>query len=245
MSPLERLQYDVAGRLQADAYFAEIAVHVFRPRLKADGTEETAPMIANAIQQSLKGLTKGSKAGAAVSVLMPLANVNKPEVEGPNTDLTLTIRVQESAALNMSAIGTGKSCEEIAIEVLRLLHGVNLSGLRGVRQRQYLTASRPALTPNLQFDPLITYDAQLEVEHQLTPVRRADAPRIGIAGATVTILGGSSIYYTLDGSYPWSGNPAAALYAGPFSAPPPGTTIRAVAYRAGLSASDTTTIITT
>ncbi len=85
--------------------------------------------------------------------------------------------------------------------------------------------------------------------------------------ATITCsTAGASIYYTTDGSFPWSGNPNATLYTAPFPIPPddmlgtggtdevlgigdgnilgmPGDPltgvmiVRAVAYKSGLAAS--------
>jgi hypothetical protein len=50
---------------------------------------------------------------------------------------------------------------------------------------------------------------------------------------TITCAGATAIYYTLDNSHPWSGNPAAVLYSAPFIVSAPGL-VRARGFAAGV-----------
>jgi hypothetical protein len=66
------------------------------------------------------------------------------------------------------------------------------------------------------------------------------ADNLDVTLATAT--DGATIYYTTDGSFPWSGNSEAEIYAGEFSVDS-GTTVRAAAYKSGLDGSNVLTRI--
>jgi hypothetical protein len=62
----------------------------------------------------------------------------------------------------------------------------------------------------------------------------------GTGPVTITLTcatSGAAIYRTLDGSYPWSGNAQATLYAAPFAVAS-AALLRAVAHKTGMVASD-------
>jgi hypothetical protein len=82
----------------------------------------------------------------------------------------------------------------------------------------------------------------------LTALARTLAPAATAAAQTVSLAdrqpgGGSTIYYSTDGSFPGSGNPNAIIYTTPFTVAS-GTIVRTAAYYPGLQGSmvDTFTV---
>lgn len=232
MSPLERDQADFAARLNADAYFADVGIYVFRPRANLAATT----IIGN-IENALNCLVKkAGKGGAAVTVLMPTGDTPEGNVPGPELEERITVRVQELPLVNMGATGTLKSAESIALEVLRLLHHFRSGG-------QVWYADQSALTPNLEFAPKVTYDVTLRRKLVLGTRAKSTMPMLtpdaGAAPQSVTIEAapGAAIYYSLDGSYPAPGAEGSALYAAPVDVAA-AATLRAVAYEAGKAASN-------
>jgi hypothetical protein len=224
-SVLEQLQQDIAARLESLAYFADIPVFVLR--------EET---IQTKLDKALAGLTrKANKAGAAVSVLMPLVDVPRENPPGPQLEISVAVRVQELPLINFGASGTQKSAEDIALKVLAALHHFHLEGVC-----QVLTAAKDAITPSREFLPKLTYDVTVRASLPQEEPPRVLLPEISEAAMQVTltpITPGSAIYYTLDGSFPWSGNSNAVLYSTPFTVQS-GAQVRWAAYKAGMHGSD-------
>jgi hypothetical protein len=229
LSPLERDQADFFGRLNADAFFADIGLYLFRPR---------ANLAATAIVQGIEGALncfalKGGKGGAAVTVLMPTGDSPDGNVGGPELEERITVRVQELPLTNMGAQGTLKSAESIALEVLRLLHHFRSGG-------QTWYADNQALTPNLEFAPKVTYDVTFRRKLALSTRAKSTAPLLTPGGDYIVVIqaaAGAAIYYTVDGSYPAPGAAGSTLYSGPVNLLPPAT-LRAVAYETGKAASN-------
>jgi len=229
MSPLERQLLDLQARLEADPYFVDIPVFVLRPR-----AQEGAAQIQTRIDQALSGLTKkGGKTGAAVTLLMPTGDTDKPNVPGPQLRFVYTARVQEIIAVNFGPQGTQKSAEEIALAVLQLCHLCQLNGAN------VLFADPATLTPSLDADPKLTYDVRLAAQGGLPKPAKVALPIISVSAGTATVTcgtAGAAIYTTTDDSYPSPLNPAASLYTAPFVPGP--CTVRATAFLAPLQQSD-------
>lgn len=90
----------------------------------------------------------------------------------------------------------------------------------------------------------IGYQVPIRCSPDMLLLSKVVAPVISPAGTlpsvTVTLTcatSGAAIYYTLDGSHPWSGNTSAALYSTPFTLTE-AKTVRAIAYKSGSLASD-------
>jgi hypothetical protein len=234
MSPLQQLQLDIFGRLSGADYFSDIALYLIRPRSRQEAT-----LIQTNIEKALAGMeTKNGKAGVACRVEMPFIDVEKPELPGPYTAIVATIRVIENPLVNMSTAGTEKSAEDIGSEVLSELHHWVPWGSGNIQRA--LFAERRALEPvdELVAEGKIAYDATLRTRREIAPEPRAAMPSIVLGGSTITItsIATSQTYYTLNGSYPWSGN--GLLYSVPFTAPASGSQVRAVTYKTGLQASN-------
>lgn len=234
MTTFERQLLDMQARLEADAYFVDVPVFVLRPRAL-----EGAAQIQTRIDQALAGLThKAGKTGAAVTLLMPVGDTDKPNVPGPALRFTYTARVQEIIGVNMGPNGTGKSAEEIAVAVLQVFHHTSLNG------RHVLTAAPDTLTPSLEADPKLTYDVRFSAQGNLPKPAKCAAPLIspasGAVPQTVTLTcatASAAIYYTTDGSYPSPLNATATRYTAALSITA-ACTLRTVAHLADYQQSD-------
>ena len=234
MSPLEQDQLDFAGRMAADPYFAMVGIYVVRPR-----GAKTAMQIQQELEETLNcRRLQGGKGGAAVQVLMPLADVSSPNIPGPQFDARITLRVQELPLVNMGPLGTGLSAEDIALHLSQLFHHWN-PGTGAV-----WNAAAKFLTPRLDFAPKVTYDLTFGRLLQLARATKCATPTItpatGAAPQTVTLAcatAGAALWYTLDGSYPSSANSAATLYSAPLALAT-ACTLRVAAEHANLLPSD-------
>lgn len=226
-SELEALQSDVAARLEGDAIFYDVHVSEQRPRANLSLVQ-----IKEAADNALKGLIrKQGKAGVVAQVLLPLADVDKPNVSGPPLKLSLTIRVVESPTVNMGTGGTGKSAEAVALRALQLCH------LWAPVQGRPLASEKEALTPVPNDDGFVVYEVRLFQACPLQHLSRVAPPQASVTDGNVTLSGseGATIRYTTDGSYPVPTSPTYSAPIGPLEA---GTIVRAVAWADGLVASD-------
>jgi len=233
---LQRFQLDLAARIESTSVFANIPVFILRPR-----TALTAAQIQDSINSALGALTtQNGKAGLCATVLMPLLHTEKQELPGPYLHLQCIIRVQENVMVNMGVNGTQIACEDAAIAVAQILHLWTPGGTAGI-----LRVAPETITPNLTFEGRVTYDVLVESELDLACLAKTAQPFISVAAEQVSIECAdetAAIYYTIDGSMPWTGNGTypgtATAYAGPFASPPAGTLIRAAAYNPELLGSD-------
>ena len=229
-SPLEIVAQDVWNHLLGDEYFADIPVFFLR--------EETVDAQVNS---ALAGATfKSGKTGAAVSVLLPVFDVSRPNAPGPHLEPALIVRVQEIPTINQGSTGTKKTAEQIAQRVAQVLLHFMAQGLYGS-----LSPAKDFITPNRNFLPRVTYDCVLQTMMPLEKLERVAMPTITVVDAnTVTldcVTAGATILHTVDDSLPrWANGGVAqngTLYAGgpvflnavqrPFA-------FRVAAYKAGL-----------
>ncbi len=210
---IQQVQIDMYERLLATPYFDDIGVVIYRPREKGGLT-----MIQSDVDKHLAGLVKrGGKSGALVMVMMPVATAVDPNVPGPRLSFRFVVRVYERPMVNMSVTnGTLKTAEDIALEVCQLFHHFKPN------PAFQLNAAANAISPvdetgnanvvyDCGFDQLTGLDKPAK---WATPIIAQAAPGTEI---TMTAVGGS-IWFTRDGSYPWSGNPEAELYTIPIFA---------------------------
>jgi hypothetical protein len=234
-SVLEQLQLDIGAIVQSAVYFNNVPVTIVRPR-----ADLTATMIQTRIDQALQGLTsQNGGTGVAVVVDMPQGDVPQPDIPGPQLYLLCPIRVIENPLINMGAGGTLKSCEDLGLAVLNLFapRFFQDSGSSIVPDKNAMEPNRDYLQRNL-----VAYDVRLRMKMGLQGPAKTPMPAISgsvASGVTILVPSGATIYYTLDGSYPWSGNPTALLLASPDPITvTTGTLVRAVATMPNQLASD-------
>lgn len=224
MSPRERLQLDIAARLEADPYFADIDVTVVRPRAELGFVQ-----IEQRADEALKCIRKkAGKGGAGVQVLMPLVDAESTDARGPLIQNAVVVRVQELPVHNMGPNGTQKSAEDIADNVVRLLHLFNPG------KGNVVHGAPDLMTPSAEFEPRVTIDCRFLQKAAMGGTEKVQPVTLTAAGYEITLTTATSsatLYYSTDGSYPTT------LYSAPFTVAP-GTTIRAVGTKSGLDASN-------
>ena len=225
---LNDLQEDLRDRLLADSYFTDIDV--------LDESRDLTQEITN----SLSALSaKGGKAGTSVIVMQLTASVSMPNVKNPVLDFDIAVRVLEEPIVNRDATnGTLKEALTTARVILRLLHHYIPGGYATC-----IVADDPAIVPVEDPFASVAYEVRFKCkEADPEPYLKAATPTIGVAGGgpftiTLTQADADSIYYTTDGTFPYSGNDNATLYSTPFNVNA-GQLVRAVAFRSGYQASD-------
>lgn len=223
-------QEDIYQRILADEFLAQV------PVLKRDTGDIQAD-----IADSLNTLNaRSGKAGACIIILQPLADPGEGEVAGGLLRVDFTFLVLEEPITNRAGGGTALHALTIARRLVGILHLYHPRGIIGV-----LSMQKPAIVPTETGAP-VSFEVRFEAQEEYfgetlkvaTPVLN---PRSGAVPQAVTITcatAGAAIYYTLDGSHPYQGNPEAELYTGaPVNVAVAGT-LRAGAFKTGLIASD-------
>jgi hypothetical protein len=230
------IQADLLACLQADAFFAGRPGVLIEP-----GSPEQ--VLTAKVNAALAQGTDG-KCGAGFLVL-PIEEAHDDHANLPLGPLKMPVRVQfvENVVVNRGPRGTGIPIRVYAAraeKVLKLYWPVFLA--KGLRpQNPVISEFTPERDENLRVGQL-NFEAEEDDNTQLIKLPR---PQItpndgqGNGGAhpqTVTITAGggaTAIYYTLDNSHPWSGNPAATLYTSPFNVST-ACLVRARAFAAGV-----------
>jgi hypothetical protein len=204
--PLELDQEDFFHRISVDALFSDVTVLLQRKGV-VDSDVEVALSTLN---------EKASKLGTCVVVLMPELQPDRPGAPGPEYKVLLTVQVIESPLLNGSDSGTGKSAESLATALRQLLHMFDTGG----RNTFTFESMEPIQTSadKVSYGVRFARNARdVRPSKVATPVI---SPASGAAPQTITLTCatvGASIYYTTDGSPPFSTNAEAELYTAPFN----------------------------
>ena len=229
---IEFLPAELAARIQADEYFADI------PVVLADKGNILAEV------QRLQGVItkRGGKSGIFVVALQLLAEDKFPNLQfGPMT-LAPAFQVIEQRELNLDPLrGTGKSARQVA---RRLRDVVKSYGAIGIVK--CIRAAKNCIEP-IPFDDatpknLIGYQVNFECEESDSEVLvQCQMPVVSVDGSNqvniTSATAAARIYFTTDESLPVPNSPASTLYAEPFANPQSGTAIRACAYRTATIAS--------
>jgi hypothetical protein len=221
------VQEDCYQRVLASAWLADVAVILERK-------EHTAAEIKALLSART---ARGGKIGACILVQRPLVTP-----EGDNTtgraQLVQAFTVIEHPQLNAGDIGTGKSAEEIAVELFDLFQGAAAS-----RPKQVFSAlPGGAIVPDDSFPGFNAWEVRMRTNVGLRRTTRLGLPIItpdeGAAPQLVTLDGtpGATVRYTLDGTAPYSGNPDAIVYTVPFNVPT-AATVRAAQEQANFQPS--------
>ena len=235
-SQIESVQPDVYYKLLSESWFENIAI--FKIREKRLDTE---------VNRALAGLAgRNGKGGASIEVLMPSLKTALPETAGPVCTLEQKFIVKEQPTVNQGANGTGLSVEQIAVNLAQTFQ---LFYLGGPMQGFYAAPEFYKHQAVPEEVPFIAVTVTLQATFALTALARTLSPAASAAAETVTLTdqqpgGGSTLYYTTDGSFPGSGNPAATPYSTPFTVAS-GTVVRTAAYNGTLQGSMVDTFVVT
>src|SRR5580658_5211517 len=233
-SQIESVQPDVYYKLLTEPWFANIAI--FKVREKRLDTE---------VNRALAGLAgRNGTGGATIEVLMPSLRTALADTAGPVCTLEQRFIVKEQPTVNQGANGTGLSVEQIAVNIAQTFQ---LFYLGGPMQGFYAAPEFYKYQPAPEDVPFIAVAVTLLATFALTALARTLTPAASAATGTVTLTdqqpgGGSTLYYTTDGSFPGSGNPNAIQYATPFTVAS-GTTVRTAAYHGALQGSMVDTFV--
>ena len=224
-----RLQSDVAGALASCDLFDPVHV-VERRKLRLQSELEFVAFLTG------KRAGADGRAGAMVSVDMPVFTVPDPNISGPQKLVVMTLTVLEHDAVNMGTSGTQVPAETWANLALDFLH--HWMPRAGVA----ITAADTAIAPAGEFKQLIGYTVAVRLPRFRSAFARVKQATISVATGTATITNHSDnsdavVWYTTDGSYPADKNrlPAATSvhYTAPFAVVA-GQEVRWAAYKAGM-----------
>ncbi|HRQ87213.1 MAG TPA: chitobiase/beta-hexosaminidase C-terminal domain-containing protein [Bacteroidia bacterium] len=216
---------DVYHRLLGDDFLSNVPILIDDER-DLDNREAVARGAGN---------SRNGKTGACI-VVATLASdrLSTGETPTPVMDLAVVIECLEDVLVNAGPDGTGINAGELVARCVQLLHlshfDDRFTGLR--------FDDRGGLAELLTNDAglrgyAVRFVAGFAVAPTCAPVSATfDAGLCSLACATPD----ASIYYTMDGSYPGSGNPEADLYLDPFPVSPGGE-VRAAAQKEGCNAS--------
>lgn len=230
-SILAALQQDLAARLTACDYFADLPV-----------LTERRGEILSGIERALGAITlKDGKTGACVLLLQPVATVISPNLSSPLLKADLTIRVLENVVVNNSPQGTGKPALSIATALLNHLHHYQPAGLA-----QTLTAESPSIVPVKDPAAPVAYDVRFSAQVADTEILlKVATPVIVPFSGTVPLVvaiscgtPGATLHFTTGGPPPYPGQSGVQTFLGPFLISSP-TVLRVAALRPGFIPSDT------
>ena len=238
---IQELHDDLFGALSADPGLFHVPVYQSRTPLQRD--EDGNPvvgqtaMIEEQIKSALAGLEKkNGKAGIAVVVLLPEVEGESVKSAAPAMRLIAKVRIIENRMTNEGADGAGITASRLAMHVLQVLNRRSFAG-------------RNALYPDLKRMiaeiPLPDDERCHEVTliQNVTPdtLAKVATPTVAQVAGQITLActtAGAAIWYTLDSSFPGSGNPAATLYAEPITLEAGEHSMRVAAQHEGMQASN-------
>jgi hypothetical protein len=225
------LQEDLAGCVASDAYFSTITILTDRK----DGLLER-------IQNSLAVVTeKGGKVGACVLVMQFIGKDKLPGASAVALGIQVVFRVLEDPVLNMGPQGTCKEAESICKRLLVTMKAYQAAGLC-----KPLTPEDPCIVPVQDDLAPVAFEVRFTtLEDCPNNEPRAAAPVItpstGAVPKTITLTCATSaaeIWYTTDGSHPYSDNAAASKYTDPIVIIQ-ACTLRTRAFKSGYIGSNT------
>lgn len=204
---LLELQQEIAARLTADAFFADVEV-----------LTQKSQDLDSEIERTLATL------GVSLVILTPNADVTNGDLQGPRLDpIRIVVACAEMPILN-AAGPRALACAERAIALLHHWTPDSLS-VPLVGRSLTLADPQPGMTAhNVELTCAGGLAAELD-ELELTADVSGDP--IELACATP----GAAIFYTLDGKHPAPRN--GTLYTGPIERPAAGTRLKARAWLAG------------
>jgi hypothetical protein len=229
MDLLLQLQQDLCDKINSEGAFAQIACATYRSMVTAQEIEKQAPHL----------IGKNGRKGCGIIVRMPTVRGILPNVTPPQGEIQAAFWVVENPEINFNAGGTQRTCEEVARMVRQWVNWFAVEGKVALYQAAEVIA--PIRGIEKVYPGCCGYEVKMEGRMAERAVRKCALPGITDDGAGKVTLSstdaGAVIYYTTDGSFPGSGNEAAAVYRGPVAAGS-GTVLRWAGYLEGCAGSD-------
>lgn len=202
---LRRFQDHLLAKLLSEPVLNSVAIIEQRQQILVDVASRVAPFLAG----------RNGKVGAGILINLPSADPSADsDVPGAQMDVLIWLDILSKDDINLvNSNGANIAAEEILTLVWLLLHQwLNL----GIGSGNMFVDG---------FDPIedrrgaYGYRLQLRLRMAQDQPPKAAAPTSTIAAGHCTLAcatGGATIYYTLDGSFPGPGEPAANVYTAPF-----------------------------
>lgn len=237
--PLANAQNDLFERIRHRRGIADNSIDVqqMRPR-----TEEDATAIKNGINTTLAGtsnLSGGPLAGLAILVPLPSFKITEPNLPSLFGEIVLSVVVLENILINGGQDGTGITCEQAAVEVMKAGH------LAMIADNRALTCDgmSPVDVDPQEYMADIACEVVFRARAGMAPSASCSQPLIEVDGSAFTVTcatAGATIYATTDNTYPAPSNPNA--FTVPHNVENDGTDLsglplRAVAYHPDLNPS--------
>lgn len=226
MSTTYNLKLDIAGRLSADDYFSDVDVLALKPK--------------DLLSELLNRLNR-----LGLSVVVDVVDIEceirniSPAVQ---STFTILVLVCENRLLN----ATGKTGEDVAEHALTLLNGYFANPI--CNSPLYIAEPfGPQPIGNSDADrnkfiwPMYFKVVGLITDNRTKVANVSISPISGAVPQTVTLscpTAEASIYYTVDETYPHSGNTTATLYSAPITISQ-ACVMRVCAHKTGYIASNT------
>lgn len=239
---------DFIQELQDDQYYAllgdaEISgVSIFRRRTPLAKDEEGNPVVGatvaidDKLHEVLAGIEqRNGKAGTAIIVFLPDVALESAQNMSLPLRLKWKLRVVENQMFNESTGGTGLASSRLALHVAQLMQ------TRAFRGGNPLRCDPAKAIEEISLPGYLVHEINGEVTVRAAARAKCAMPVPAQTEGTLTLSCGTSgarIYYTLDGSYPGSGNEDALLYEAPLTLATGVHELRAAAEADDLQASD-------
>lgn len=231
---------DLKARCQAESYFSDVAVIV-----RDDNT------VADAEAMALGFMTvTGGKIGACLIIEQPEYVDQMNGVQDGPMRMNWRVLCLENRVINADTAngGTGKRALALARHFRRLIRNYHAGGLTQqfifdrisrVKDAVYYDEARDEST-SLVCWSCEFHGSEADFVNVAKVNRPVLSPNSGAVPQTVTITcttADVTIYYTTDGTHPWSGNSAAQVYSGALTIST-ACVLRACAFKTNHTASD-------
>ncbi len=245
---LEAVTEDFIQYFQDDQYYAllgdaEISgVSIFRRRtpLPVDGDGNavvgTTVAIEDQINQVLGGIAqRNGQTGAAIIVMLPDVALESAQNMTLPIKLKWKLRIVENQLFNESTGGTGLASSRLALHVAQFMQ------TRSFRGGNPLRCDPAKAIEEISHPSYLVHEVNGECALTVPVRAKCARPALSQAGAAVALsctTAGARLYYTLDESYPGSGNAAALSYTDPITLAAGVHNLRTAAEADDLQASD-------
>lgn len=215
---IQQLQDDQYFALLSDAELADVFICRRRTPLARDGNGDPIVGDTVSIEDKLNEVLAGTaerngKNGVGIIVMLPDVKLESSQSSSLPLVLRSKIRVVENQLFNESSNGTGLTASRLALHVAQLMQR------RAFRSGNALRCDPAKAVEEISLPGYNVHEVNVEYTRYTNTRPKVATPSAAQTGDSVTltcITSGARIYYTLDESFPGSGNTDATLYTEPF-----------------------------